>query len=63
MQQPPRFCDPQYLYYVYLLKKSLYGLKQAPYTWYQKFADYICTIGFSHNILDHSLLFTLKVLI
>lgn len=38
-----------------LLKKSLYGLKQAPRTWYQRFANFVATIGFSHNKSDNSL--------
>ena len=37
------------------MKKSLYGLKQAPRAWYKRFADYISTLGFSHNTSDHSL--------
>ena len=38
-----------------LLRKSLYGLKQALHAWYQRFADYVSTIGFSHSRSDHSL--------
>jgi hypothetical protein len=37
------------------LRKSLYGLKQAPRAWYQRFADYVSTIGFQHSTSDHSL--------
>ena len=37
------------------MKKSLYGLKQAPRAWYKRFAGYVSTIGFSHNISDHAL--------
>ncbi|GAA0162108.1 transmembrane signal receptor [Lithospermum erythrorhizon] len=37
------------------LRKSLYGLKQAPRAWYQRFADYVSTIGFIHSKSDHSL--------
>ncbi|KAD4586433.1 hypothetical protein E3N88_24034 [Mikania micrantha] len=40
---------------VCLLKKSLYGLKQAPRAWYQRFADFVYTMGFHHSQCDHSL--------
>ncbi|KAJ9560437.1 hypothetical protein OSB04_005597 [Centaurea solstitialis] len=55
MHQPMGFRDPQYPDHVCLLKKSLYGLQQAPRAWYQQFADYVATIGFSHSKSDHSL--------
>jgi hypothetical protein len=55
MHQPPGFRSSEHPDYVCLLKKSLYGLKQAPRTWYQRFADYVATLGFSHSISDHSL--------
>nr|GEY25491.1 hypothetical protein [Tanacetum cinerariifolium] len=35
--------------------KSLYGLKQAPGAWYQRFAEFVSTIGFVHIKCDHSL--------
>ncbi|XP_035830959.1 uncharacterized mitochondrial protein AtMg00810-like [Helianthus annuus] len=44
--------------HVYRLKKSLYGLKQAPRAWYQKFTDYVLTLGFRQSKCDASL-FTL----
>lgn len=55
MHQPPGFRNSQFPDHVCLLKKSLYGLKQAPRAWYQRFTDYVATIGFSHSISDHSL--------
>ena len=55
MHQPSGFRDSQHPEHVCLLKKSLYGLKQAPRAWYQRFTDYVATIGFSHRISDHSL--------
>lgn len=55
MHQPMGFRDPIHPDYVCLLKKSLYGLKQAPRAWYQRFADFAFTIGFSHSKSDHSL--------
>jgi hypothetical protein len=55
MHQPMGFRDPVHPDYVCLLKKSLYGLKQAPRAWYQRFADYVSTIGFHHSKTDHSL--------
>ncbi|GAU23387.1 hypothetical protein TSUD_334350 [Trifolium subterraneum] len=55
MHQPPGFRNPQFPDHVCLLKKSLYGLKQAPRAWYQRFTDYVATMGFSHSVSDHSL--------
>ncbi|CAJ2647961.1 unnamed protein product [Trifolium pratense] len=55
MHQPLGFRDHQHPNYVCRLKKSLYGLKQAPRAWYQRFADYVATIGFHHSTSDHSL--------
>lgn len=55
MHQPLGFRDSIHRDYVCLLKKSLYGLKQAPHTWYQRFAVFAYTIGFSHSRSDHSL--------
>lgn len=55
MHQPLGFRDPQHPDYVCRLRKSLYGLKQAPRAWYQRFADYVSTIGFQHSTSDHSL--------
>ena len=55
MHQPPGFRDPIHPDYVCLLRKSLYGLKQAPRAWYQRFADFVATIGFTHSISDNSL--------
>jgi hypothetical protein len=55
MHQPLGFRDPHHPDYVCLLKKSLYGLKQAPRAWYQRFTEYVATLGFSHSTCDHSL--------
>ncbi|GAU35084.1 hypothetical protein TSUD_70070 [Trifolium subterraneum] len=55
MHQPMGFRDSVHPDYVCLLKKSLYGLKQAPRAWYQRFADFIFTLGFFHSKSDHSL--------
>lgn len=38
-----------------LLQKSLYGLTQAPRASYQRFADFVKTIGFKQSASDHSL--------
>ena len=46
---------PTHLDYVCLLKKSLHGLKQAPRAWYQRFVDFVSTIGFTPSKSDHSL--------
>eukprot|EP00256_Glycine_max_P060365 XP_014629214.2 uncharacterized protein LOC106798083 [Glycine max] len=55
MHQPMGFRDKGRPDHVCLLKKSLYGLKQAPRAWYQHFADFVATIGFSHSKSNHSL--------
>ncbi|XP_057426215.1 uncharacterized mitochondrial protein AtMg00810-like [Lotus japonicus] len=55
MHQPLGFRDSRRPDYVCRLKKSLYGLKQAPRAWYQRFADYVSSIGFRHSSSDHSL--------
>jgi len=55
MQLPPGFRDSQHPEHVCLLKKSIYGLKQAPRVGYQRFIEYVATLGFSHIISDHSL--------
>ncbi|XP_057424703.1 uncharacterized mitochondrial protein AtMg00810-like [Lotus japonicus] len=55
MHQPLGFRDSNHPYYVCRLRKSLYGLMQAPRAWYQRFADYVSTIGFQHSTSDHSL--------
>ncbi|MCF8701912.1 hypothetical protein L3054_11040 [Corynebacterium sp. MC-10] len=55
MYQPLGFRDPARPDHVCLLRKSLYGLKQAPRAWYQRFAEYVATIGFSHSTSDNSL--------
>ncbi|XP_057529046.1 uncharacterized mitochondrial protein AtMg00810-like [Amaranthus tricolor] len=52
---PMGFRDPTRPNHVCLLRKSLYGLKQAPRVWYQRFATFATTIGFSNNISDNSL--------
>ncbi|XP_022023573.1 uncharacterized mitochondrial protein AtMg00810-like [Helianthus annuus] len=41
--------------HVCLLKKSLYGLKQAPRACYQRFTDFVITLGFRQSRYDHSL--------
>ncbi|GKG37395.1 ribonuclease H-like domain-containing protein, partial [Tanacetum coccineum] len=35
--------------------RSLYGLKQAPHAWFQRFAAYITTVGFTPSRCDSSL--------
>ena len=50
MHQPLGFCDPTHLDHVCLLRKSFYGLKKAPRAWYQRFADFVTTIGFVNRL-------------
>nr|GEX64937.1 ribonuclease H-like domain-containing protein [Tanacetum cinerariifolium] len=53
--QPSGFRDPEHPNYVCLLQRSLYGLKQAPRAWFQRFAAYITTVGFTPSRCDSSL--------
>ncbi|XP_071700164.1 uncharacterized mitochondrial protein AtMg00810-like [Rutidosis leptorrhynchoides] len=55
MHQPYGFWDSSRPDHVCLLKKSLYSLKQAPCAWYQRFAVFAATIGFSNSGSDNSL--------
>ncbi|KAJ0624958.1 putative RNA-directed DNA polymerase [Helianthus annuus] len=55
MHQPMGFRHKDFPDYVCRLKKSLYGLKQAPRAWYQRFTDYVRTIGFTQSRCDASL--------
>nr|GEW80451.1 hypothetical protein [Tanacetum cinerariifolium] len=55
MHQPLGFRDPEHPNYVCLLQRSLYGLKQAPRAWFQRFAAYITTVGFTPSRCDSSL--------
>ncbi|KAK9064710.1 hypothetical protein SSX86_016092 [Deinandra increscens subsp. villosa] len=59
MYQPMGFRHRDYPDHVCLLKKSLYGLKQAPRAWYQRFTDFVLTLGFLQSRCDNSL-FILK---
>ena len=54
MHQPLGLRDPTHPDYVCRLRKSLYGLKQAPRAWYQRFANFVATIGFLDSISDSS---------
>nr|GFA25467.1 hypothetical protein [Tanacetum cinerariifolium] len=49
MHHPMGFRDPIHPDNVCLLKKSLYGLEQAPRACYQRFADFVSSIGFIHS--------------
>jgi hypothetical protein len=55
MHQPYGFRDPTKPHHVCKLKRSLYGLKQAPRAWYQRFGNFVSTLGFRHSSCDHSL--------
>ena len=59
-EQPSGFIDPAAPDSVCLLQKSLYGLKQVPRAWNQRFATFICNIGFTASKSDASL-FVYKV--
>ncbi|GKV19435.1 hypothetical protein SLEP1_g29696 [Rubroshorea leprosula] len=55
MSQPPGFIDPKYPDYVCRLNCALYGLKQAPRAWFQRFASFLFTRGFSQARSDSSM--------
>nr|GFB98736.1 ribonuclease H-like domain-containing protein [Tanacetum cinerariifolium] len=55
MHQHPGFRDLEHPNYVCLLQRSLYGLKQAPRAWFQRFAAYTTTVGFTPSRCDSSL--------
>lgn len=55
MEQPPGFSNPSYPNHVCKLKKAIYGLKQAPRAWFNKFSDYLLSIGFFCSMADPSL--------
>ncbi|XP_021991742.1 uncharacterized mitochondrial protein AtMg00810-like [Helianthus annuus] len=52
------FRSKDYPDHVYRLKRSLYRLEQAPRSWYQRFTDFVLTLGFVQSKCDASL-FTL----
>jgi len=53
--QPTGFADPALPDHVYRLNKSLYGLKQAPWAWYNRFASFLISLGFTEAKSDTSL--------
>ena len=55
MHQPYGFRDPSYPTHVCRLQKSLYGLKQSPRAWYQRFTNFVSSMGFNHSQCGHSL--------
>jgi hypothetical protein len=50
--QPAGFINSTRPEHVYRLNHSLYGLKQAPHAWYQRFATFITSIGFTCSRSD-----------
>lgn len=55
MTHPQGFVDPCFPSYVCKSHKSLYGLKQAPRAWFNRFSDYLVSIGFTRTHTDSSL--------
>lgn len=55
MHRPLGFHNPHHPDYMCHLQKSLNGLKKVPRAWYKCFTNYVSTIRFQHNTLDHSL--------
>lgn len=57
MIQPPGFVDSHFPHRVCQLHKSLYGLKQAPRAWFERFFQYLLSLGFQTSYADPSLFF------
>ncbi|KAJ0590748.1 putative RNA-directed DNA polymerase [Helianthus annuus] len=55
MYQPMGFRHRDFPDHVCRLRKSLYGLKQAPRAWYQRFTDFVVSMGFLQSKCDNSL--------
>ncbi|KAJ9539546.1 hypothetical protein OSB04_032279 [Centaurea solstitialis] len=55
MEQPPGYVDARYPNHVCRLKKALYGLKQAPRAWFQRFSDFLSSLGFTYSRANTSL--------
>jgi hypothetical protein len=51
-RQPTGFIDSTRPEHIYRLNHSLYSLKQAPRAWYQRFATFITSIGFTCSCSD-----------
>jgi hypothetical protein len=58
--QPTSFIDSTRPEHVCRLNHSLYSLKQAPRVWYQRFATFITSIGFTCSRSDMSLFFSAR---
>ncbi|PKU62931.1 Retrovirus-related Pol polyprotein from transposon TNT 1-94 [Dendrobium catenatum] len=56
MKQPRGFEDSLHPRHVCKLHKSIYGLKQSPRQWFQKFTNFLMTLGFTFSKADPSLL-------
>lgn len=55
MEQPLGFIDPLLPKHVCKLKKALYGLKQASRAQFDRFSDYLLSLGFICSTADSSL--------
>lgn len=55
MNQPPAFVDPHKPNHVFRLKKALYGLRHAPQVWFDRFNNYLLTLGFFCSTVDYSM--------
>lgn len=55
MTQPPGFVDNCFPNHVCKLRKSLYGLKQGPRAWYERFSNFLLSLGFLTTYADSSL--------
>lgn len=54
-QQPAGFVDPERPNVVCLLERSLYSLRQDPQVWFNRFMEFIASVGFTQSQSDPSL--------
>lgn len=54
MEPPPGFTE-KFGSKVCRLKRSLYGLKQSPRAWFERFAKFVKSQGYSQGQADHTL--------
>ena len=57
MSQPQGFVDSNFPDHLCKLHKSSYGLKQAPRAWFERFSNFLLSLGFHNTYADSRLFF------